>query len=183
MRNMGSVMIVLLVALAGCSPAPVTAPAATAPPIVATAPAKPTAAKADCPLGSAVYRLPDDPDRTITFVPRAEEPKIIDFDILLTSTEGRHYRFGYYVPNGYSSGMLAAIAGGTRKVCDECRIFFFGNDLMNIGLVGMATETAPAYIFIPDLGPSAWYSEEGGGADSINTEMWRVSECRQTPSA
>ena len=182
MRILDPVMAVALLALVGCSPAPVAAPAATSVPVAATA-AESAAVKTGCPLGSAVYRLPDDPERTITFVPRAEEPKIIDFDILLTSTEGKHYRFGYYVPNGYSSGMLSASAGSTRRICDECRIFFFGTDLMNIGLVGMASETAPAYIFVPDLGPSAWYSDDGGGADNITTEMWRVSECRDKPAA
>lgn len=181
MQERGLAIAVALMALAGCTPAPVAAPAVPVAPVVATA-EKPAPEATDCLLGSAIYRLPNDPDRTITFVPRAEEPKIIDFDILLTSTEGRHYRFGYYVPNGYSSGMLAASADGTRKICDECRIFFFDAQLMNITLIGMASEKAPAYVFIPDLGPSAWYSETGGGADSINTEMWRVSECRDKPA-
>jgi len=177
-------MAVALLALAGFSPAPVAAPADATTPTATTVPStEPALSKTDCPLGSAIYRLPDDPDRTITFVARAEVPKIIDFDILLTSTEGKHYRFGYYVPNGYSSGMLAASADSTRKICDECRIFFFDTRVMNIGLVGMATETAPAYIFIPDIGPAAWYSPDGGGADNIKTEMWRVSECRDKPAA
>jgi hypothetical protein len=149
------------------------------------------AAPAACPIEKTVYRLNGyEKSATLRFVDDPALARQTHLSALIHSTiTGKTYRYTLAVSNGYSNHYLVDASGVKPKDNDEApetredtptfSFFSFDKRLRKIDLPDRRKQ-GPAYVFIPDLGTSLWYSEiapDQKTREAIETEMWKRAEC------
>jgi len=156
-----------------------------------TAPA--VASAKTCPIEKTVYRLNGfEKSATLRFVndPAMARQSHLSGE-LKSNTTGRTYRYYIAVSNGYSTHYLIDANrkkpehesdDDESKAENEAASFAFysfdkGLHAMNLPNPG---ESAPAFVFIPEIGSVLWYAETVPGQknrESIETTMWKRAEC------
>ena len=103
-------------------------------------------------------------------------------DVRLTirsSVSGVTYRFQTSTGNGYSTTTLNPISGpDTKEPAARWRTtiaaYAFHRDLKPVGDFPTASDPAPAYLLIPELGSSLWYMAEDLGGPSLTSGLREV---------
>ena len=164
-------VITLLVPLTSCTPEP--------------APAN-TSEAAPCPATGARYRLLADPAYRITLEPSPEPNAASDLRLHLHTPQAQR-SFAFVIANGYGHTRLLRLPHDAQDdVQDETPLpgfFAFTADMAMLDNPPQSDTPAPAWLFVPDLGPALWYEPHGEGNSGLQeympTAMFRLEPCPQ----
>jgi hypothetical protein len=134
-----------------------------------------------CKIEDATYRLIDhEGDGALTFLADPKLARQSDLSAMLKLSGVRTpLKFTFAASNGYSTQYLVPVsakpdgdAGG-----DGLAFYMFDAKLRPVELPSPG-QTAPDYLFVPDLGKTLWYgSTDGARRIHLETGMWRRAEC------
>ena len=135
-----------------------------------------------CNIENARYRLIGHEDSaTIRFV---DDPKLARQSALSAalSMKGSNQvrKFTFAASNGYSTQYLVPVLDKPAEDgegTDGLDFYMFNARLEPVELPNPG-ETAPDYLFVPELGKTLWYGSMNDGARvMLETGMWRRAEC------
>lgn len=134
-----------------------------------------------CAIENATYRLVgQEYGAALRFV---DEPKLARQSALsavLRSAETKKtYKFTFAASNGYSTQYLVPVVDKPdgEEAADGLGFYMFDAQLKPVELPSPG-ETAPDYLFVPELGKTLWYgSMNEGKREFLETGMWRRAEC------
>lgn len=157
--------VALLVPLAGCTPEP--------------APAD-TTESAPCPATGAHYRLLADPGYRITLEPSPEPDTASDLRLHLHAPQAQH-SFTFVIANGYGHTRLLRLPYDEQDEIPLPGFFAFTADMATLDNPPQSDTPAPAWLFVPDLGPALWYEphdeDNSGPRNYMPTAMFRLEPC------
>lgn len=145
-----------------------------------------------CPIEKAVYRLKGfEKTASLRFVKDPAMARQTQLSgVLSSNVTGRTYKFYIAVSNGYSTHYLIDANHPKSQTDDDDKgdvndetpsyAFYSFDSALRVMNLPNPGERAPAYVFIPDIGASLWYSEMGPDQktrEAIETQMWQRAEC------
>jgi hypothetical protein len=137
-----------------------------------------------CAIENTTYRLVGEENgATMRFVNDPKLARQSKLSAVLRSAETKKtYKFRFAASNGYSTQYLVpvmetAVEGGDEP--DGLGFYMFDAQLNPVELPGIG-ESAPAYLFVPELGKTLWYGfMNADKRERLKTGMWRRAECGQ----
>lgn len=134
-----------------------------------------------CAIENATYRLVGQDDgATLRFVNDPKLARQSPLSAVLRFVETKKtYKFTFAASNGYSTQYLVPVVGGPEGEGEPDGLGFYMFDArLNPVDLPNPGETAPDYLFVPELGKTLWYgSMNEGKRESLDTGMWRRAEC------
>ena len=163
-------IVASLAVLAGCTP---------------TAAPDNTSKATPCPATGAHYRLLADPSYRITLEPSPEPNAASDLRLHLHTPQAQR-SFAFVITNGYGHTRLLSLPHEEQDEQDETPLpsfFAFTADMAMLDNPPQSDTSAPAWLFVPDLGPALWYEPHGEGnsgpQEYMPTAMFQLEPCPQ----
>jgi hypothetical protein len=149
--------------------------------VLLTAAAPTALPRGTCAIENASYRLVgEDHGAQLRFV---DDPKLARQSalsaVLKLNDVKAPLKFTFAASNGYSTQYLVPVVdkGPDDEDGEGLGFYMFNAGLEPVDLPSPG-ETAPDYVFVPDLGKTLWYgSMNGGQRIHLETGMWRRAEC------
>lgn len=134
-----------------------------------------------CAIENATYRLVGETTgATLRFL---DDPKLARQSalsaVLRSAETQKTYKFTFAASNGYSTQYLVPVQGKPEEDgSGDGLAFYMFNALLEPVDLPNPGETAPDYLFVPDMGKTLWYgSMNEGKREALETGMWRRAEC------